>query len=660
MQNADGSVIIKLSLDYGQFEKDTERSKRSISQAGKEMERGLQQAQRQYDQSSKKAEEFRRILNRLDTEIDQLQASLIDDRGFRDFVDAGLMTEEQLSDVVHELTATNSEFQKLTASATRAQEKFDFYTAQMREAESVIQSFSNETDDAAQSIKEMGESAKSAEKPTKQVGDEIKNAGDNAERAANGGITTLKVAFGSLVADGIRLAIRALKDFLGAGIEYGAGLTEVQNVVDTVFGAQGALQIEAWSKTTLKSIGLSELTVKKYSSTLGSMIDAMGVSAQKNVEMSMTLTRLTGDWASFRDKKPQEVFEKIRSAISGETEAIKELGIVMTANNLKRFAQQEHIKKSYEAMTEAEKVTLRYNYILEKSSKVLGDFAKTSDSFHNQQTLLSEQTKELAGRFADEFLPALTEILSETNDYLAKNGDTLAGLGKIVATVANALGFLLKMFAAIPPELVLVVGTVLLLVKVFSSTQKGLTKLGQSFGGASGFLDPFTVKILALVAAISVLLFLILSLKEGTDKAARSMESLGDTSGRMANQNVASARGGAARSFAYQGRATGTPHAPPGWAWVGEEGPELLRFAGGEQVLTAAQSANYIRSAASMPFAGIPGYSAPGISNSTTYGAYHDQRSYNLSIPDERMWRKVTALVAREEQSRRITRMGGR
>lgn len=92
------------------------------------------------------------------------------------------------------------------------------------------------------------------------------------------------------------------------------------------------------------------------------MIDAMGVTGQKNAQMSMTLAQLSADWASFRDMKPDQVFDKIRSAVSGETEAIKSLGIVMTVNNLQRYAQSEGIRKSYKDMTEAQKVTLRYNF----------------------------------------------------------------------------------------------------------------------------------------------------------------------------------------------------------------------------------------------------------------------------------------------------------
>ena len=162
MQNADGSVIIKLYLDYNQFEKDAEKNKRTISESGKEMEKSLQQAQKQYDQSSKKAGEFQRALNKLDAEVDRLQDSLIEERGFKTFIDAGLMTEDQLESLTQELFTSNTELQKLTASAEKAQENLDLYTEQMRGAEKIIQDFKSNTDDAAQSIDDLGDNAESA------------------------------------------------------------------------------------------------------------------------------------------------------------------------------------------------------------------------------------------------------------------------------------------------------------------------------------------------------------------------------------------------------------------------------------------------------------------------------------------------------------------
>jgi hypothetical protein len=214
-------------------------------------------------------------------------------------------------------------------------------------------------------------------------------------------------------------AIKGLIDFGKESIELASNLSEVQNVVDVTFGSM-ASDINSWSKTALQGFGLSELSAKKYSSTMGAMMKSSGLAGIQMEGMSKKLTELAGDMASFYNLSTDMAFEKIRSGISGETEPLKQLGVNMSVANMEAFALSQGIKKSYDSMTQAEQTLLRYNYLLSVTGDAQGDFARTSGSWANQVRLLGEQWKVFQGTMGSAFISLLTPVLQMLNSLIAK------------------------------------------------------------------------------------------------------------------------------------------------------------------------------------------------------------------------------------------------
>ncbi len=209
-------------------------------------------------------------------------------------------------------------------------------------------------------------------------------------------------------------AVKKLVDFGKQAIELASDLQEVQNVVDTAFGSMAA-EANAFAQTALKSFGLSELSAKKYSSTFMSMGKSMGLAAEDAKDMSLQLTGLVGDVASFYNLDGDTAYTKLKSVYTGETEALKDLGVVMTEANLKAFALEKGIKADYNAMSQAEKVSLRYQYVTEQLSLAQGDFARTSDGWANQTRILGESVKSLSaiiGEFLIKYLSPTVRVLN--------------------------------------------------------------------------------------------------------------------------------------------------------------------------------------------------------------------------------------------------------
>ena len=166
-----------------------------------------------------------------------------------------------------------------------------------------------------------------------------------------------------------------------------------------------------------KNFGLTELQAKQFTGTLGAMMKSSGITGESLNTMSMDLAGLSADFASFYNLGHEEAFEKIRSAISGETEPMKALGINMSVTNMEAYALAKGINKSWNEMTQAEQTTLRYNYLMEKGADASGDFAKTLDtSLANQLRVAKNEITSLCGEIGQNLLPSVlngTKVIRE-------------------------------------------------------------------------------------------------------------------------------------------------------------------------------------------------------------------------------------------------------
>lgn len=214
-------------------------------------------------------------------------------------------------------------------------------------------------------------------------------------------------------------ATKALFDFGKAAIDLASDLDEVQNVVDVVFGSM-ADDVNNFAKDALAQFGLSELSAKRFTSTMGAMLKSSGITGDAMLQMSKGITGLAADMASFYNLNPEEAFAKLRAGISGETEPLKQLGINMSVANMEAYALSKGITKSYQSMSQAEQTMLRYNYLLNATKDAQGDFARTSDSWANQVRLLGEQWKIFQTTMGQGFINILTPVVKLLNILIQK------------------------------------------------------------------------------------------------------------------------------------------------------------------------------------------------------------------------------------------------
>lgn len=231
------------------------------------------------------------------------------------------------------------------------------------------------------------------------------------------GISSLAKKTGAALAGAF--AIKKIVNFGKECLELGSDLAEVQNVVDVSFPTMSA-KINDFAKGAAASFGLSETMAKKFTGTFGAMASAFGFTKKESLKMSTALTGLAGDVASFYNISQDEAYTKLKSVFTGETETLKDLGVVMTQTALDSYALANGYGKITSKMTEQEKVALRYKFVTEQLTKASGDFARTSDSWANQTRLLSLQFDSLKASIGQGLINAFTPIIKVINTVMQK------------------------------------------------------------------------------------------------------------------------------------------------------------------------------------------------------------------------------------------------
>lgn len=248
------------------------------------------------------------------------------------------------------------------------------------------------------------------------------------------GVSAIKQSFNGLgsavkkiaLLIGGAFAVGKLAQFGKECVELGSDLTEVQNVVDVTFTTMSD-KVNEFAKNAMTSAGLSETMAKRYVGTFGAMSKSFGFSESQAYDMSTALTQLTGDVASFYNISQDLAYIKLKSVFTGETETLKDLGVVMTQSALDQYALANGYGKTTSAMTEQEKVALRFAFVQEQLSAASGDFIRTSDSWANQVRVMQLQLQSLKATVGQGLINIFTPVLKVINILLGK-----------LATLANA------------------------------------------------------------------------------------------------------------------------------------------------------------------------------------------------------------------------------
>lgn len=344
-------------------------------------------------------------------------------------------------------------------------------------------------------LKDLEKQAKSA---ASVLGSQMQEAGEKL-KAVGDKITSV----GNKLSVGVTAPIVAAAT---AAAKFASDYDENLNKVEASFG-DAADSVKEWATTATESFGMSESAALELTAQFGDMGTSMGLTNEDAAEMSTKLAGLAGDLASFKNISTDRAMNALTGIFTGQTKALQGLGVVMNEVNLTKFAADQG--KVYKSMNEAEKVMLRYQYVMSRTQNAQGDYARTSDGAANSLRTMKATLENLAVTLGKEVLPLITPLVQKLTEGIKKLNEMDPKTKKFVVT-------LLGVAAAIGPIMSLGGKAVSLL----GTATKGVGKLATAIAA-----HPLLAAIAGIVAAVTAITALAYSLAEASEESIKFKES---------------------------------------------------------------------------------------------------------------------------------------
>ena len=282
-------------------------------------------------------------------------------------------------------------------------------------------------------------------------------------------------------------------------------VAESMNKVDVAFG-DSSDEVKKFAEDSLDSYGIAKGTALDMAATFGDMGTSMGLTQKDAADMSTSLVGLAGDLSSFKNIGVDQAMTALNGIFTGETESLKGLGVVMTQANLDAYAMANGFGKTTKEMTEAEKVQLRYAYVLNATKNAQGDFANTSDGAANSMRIMKESAKEAAAEFGEALLPVITPLIQKVTELIKWFGGLDDSQKNMILTVI-ALVAAISPIAGIVSVLATVIGTLTGAIAIFTGAATTGTAAAQALAGVMSFIaaNPIVLLIAAIVALVALI-----------------------------------------------------------------------------------------------------------------------------------------------------------
>lgn len=354
--------------------------------------------------------------------------------------------------------------------------------------------FSVNYNDVVKAFDIINKKGNEAEKTLGKVGKKTETFGSK--------LLKLNEKVGSVAVKGSAMITAPLTAIGVASFKAASDINESLSKAEVVFG-NNAKAVEEWSKTATTAFGASQNEALEMVSKYGAMGKAMGLSDQQVKDYSMSLTQCAGDLASFNNISIDMANTALTGVFTGETESLKGLGIVMTQTNLEAYALASGFKKvdknstevkkasldvekaqkrlteatkkygsssvqareanlnltsaqekfnkamkgSKVELSEAEKVQLRYNYVMDQTKLAHGDYERTSDSAANSAKTFQKSLANLSASFG-QFLLALTPLIQVATKVVVAFNNMNDGTKKTIVIIAGLVAGIFPLLLA--------------------------------------------------------------------------------------------------------------------------------------------------------------------------------------------------------------------
>lgn len=580
---ADGSVKLDMSINQETLEKALNKLLETIKNFSQDGTKQLNNLDKVIEKITENAKELKiepsvEGMKEAERQLDNLNATIDNQR--------------------YQLKNYREEYQKVSDEFGNASDEALALERKILNLESSIQKNIRKSDDMAKALGDMEDAFDDAAKAADAAGEEFeqsangvqnlnKNLGDTtpAAESASNGVSIFDVSLGNLVAQGISAAISGIGELLESTQEYRKEMSLLtQNATD----AGVSMEITNQAMRDLNAI------TGETDSNLEAVSNLLAAGFKENTLLD-AVDALSGAVIKFPDTiKIENLAESLQETIAtGEatgqiSELLGRLGVNVEDYNKRLERMSESQRGSYTISLLQKKGLADVNEEYRKNNKNLIDAANAEYDFNQAMAELAEVLD-----------PIRTDILTEINNLLTEHKDEIqAVIGVIGGFISGALK-VVDAFLSMPAPMQAVVALLILIealvlkfgtssgiainlfAKGVASGAKALSTAAPAAAKAGASFAVLTLEILGVAIAIALVVSAIASLvrafKGVPNEVNFEVNNVPDVN-QLKND------------LKKKGYANGTESAPAGYAWVGEEGPELVKFSGGEQVLTSTQS----------------------------------------------------------------------
>lgn len=239
-------------------------------------------------------------------------------------------------------------------------------------------------------------------------------------------------------------ALGALSAAAVPAINAASDLNETVSKTNVIFG-DAAKQVLAFGDQTARTMGISKQAALDASATFGIFGKAAGLTGAGLANFSTDFTKLAADMASFNNTTPEQAITAIGAALRGESEPIRQYGVLLNDATLKQKAMELGIYDGVGALTAQQKILAAQAAIYEQTTLAQGDFERTSGGLANQQRILAASIQDLQAKIGAALLPVVQAVIP----YLTKFADWAAKNPKVFLAIAGTIGAIAAAIVAV-------------------------------------------------------------------------------------------------------------------------------------------------------------------------------------------------------------------
>lgn len=230
---------------------------------------------------------------------------------------------------------------------------------------------------------------------------------------------------------------------LNPAVQAASDLGETISKAGEIFGKEALPALLAFAETAADTMGQSKQQALDAAATFAIFGKSAGLAGNDLVGFSKELVVLASDLASFHNKSPEEAIVALGAALRGESEPIRNFGVMLDDATLRAAALEKGlIKTTKNSLTPQQRVLAAHAVIMKQTVDAQGDYIRTAGGMANMQRTMVAQWKDIQTALGEALLPTMTDFLGIVGDAvkaIAKWAGENKQLVGIVATVGAGL-----------------------------------------------------------------------------------------------------------------------------------------------------------------------------------------------------------------------------